>query len=221
MPGAANAVLVLVAPTMLVMLILIESGSFAADLFAGEKERGTIEALLSTQVSRRGLLVGKYLAIVVLGSGATLLTIGGYVMSYLLFPAAMELLGLPGSLALTVEMGVCVALLCGSFTLAASALGVLMSISSKSMKEAQARWSAVSAFPIFLGIATAALSGDWITAVSRWLPIVNTLVGLKSAFGLAETPLDIAIPCLMNACLVFIFMYVTFVKLEGEDWLGR
>jgi len=64
-PGAAGGNLASLLLPMLVIMMVV-AGAFypAIDLTAGEKERGTLETLLSAPVGRHDLLVGKYLAVV-------------------------------------------------------------------------------------------------------------------------------------------------------------
>jgi sodium transport system permease protein len=64
-PGAAGGNLAsLLLPMLVVMMVVAGAFYPAIDLTAGEKERGTLETLLSAPVGRHDLLVGKYLAVV-------------------------------------------------------------------------------------------------------------------------------------------------------------
>ena len=50
-------------PFVIVVMVLMGSFYPAIDIAAGEKERGTLEALLSTPLPRRSIVFGKYLAV--------------------------------------------------------------------------------------------------------------------------------------------------------------
>lgn len=64
--GAAGGVsLAIVLPLILVLMTITGAVYPAIDLTAGERERGTLEALLASPVSRLGLLTAKYIAVVV------------------------------------------------------------------------------------------------------------------------------------------------------------
>src|SRR3954471_13197395 len=69
-----NLVAVLI-PLMLSIAIGIGAGPAAADLFAGEKERKTMEALLMTPVSRSTLLFAKWLTIASVGAITGIITL--------------------------------------------------------------------------------------------------------------------------------------------------
>src|SRR5699024_11144532 len=56
-------VLALLIPRILSIAIGVGAGPSAADIFAGEKEKKTMEALLMTPVNRSTLLMAKYLTI--------------------------------------------------------------------------------------------------------------------------------------------------------------
>src|SRR3712207_8932641 len=72
----------------MMLIIFAASGPIAAatDLGAGEKERGTLEPLLTTQASRMSLLWGKFLAITVMGILTTLAFLGGLIISMKMSP---------------------------------------------------------------------------------------------------------------------------------------
>jgi ABC-2 type transport system permease protein len=63
--GSGAFINAIVLPVMLVLGVV-------ADSFAGERERHTLESLLSTRLTDRAILAGKYLAIVVYAWGLTL-----------------------------------------------------------------------------------------------------------------------------------------------------
>ena len=65
--GFSKFMLSLLLPLLLVMYSVSGPIAPATDLGAGEKERGTLEPLLTTKASRMSLLWGKFLAITVMG----------------------------------------------------------------------------------------------------------------------------------------------------------
>lgn len=221
LPSAANAPLAMIAPTLLVAIILLEGGGIAADIIAGEKERGTLESLLSTQVSRLGLLMGKYLAITVWGLFATFLTVFGYIVSYVAFPVAMTALGVPNGMTLSGETALGVTVLCITFALAAIAFLVWMSIASGSMKEAQLRLSLVSALPVFLGVVTSVMNSEVLVAHMTIVPILNTLVALKDVFALTDYPGEVWGTAAVNVALGITGLLLAWRRLEREDLLSR
>ncbi|TVR04907.1 MAG: ABC transporter permease [Spirochaetaceae bacterium] len=151
----------------------------AVDLGAGEKERGTLETLLGTSASRSALVVGKYLAVLVLGligvaaffagAGAALWASSRMVETALMLPdltgAALLLMGV---------LVVAAAALC-------SAIELCISLWAPSAKAAQAY-----ALPVLI---LASAAGYGATAVgypadapwSAAVPLLNVAVGLRAA----------------------------------------
>ncbi|MGL5764647.1 MAG: ABC transporter permease, partial [Sarcina sp.] len=70
---------------MFVLIYAAQGGAAAAtDLAAGEKERGSLEPLLSTRASRSSILVGKLMAITLMGILSTLSGFIGLVVSMII-----------------------------------------------------------------------------------------------------------------------------------------
>jgi sodium transport system permease protein len=69
---AARSSLAGVLPVLLALIILIGVFPVAVDLIAGERERGSLETLLTLPVSRRDLIWAKLAVVLAAGTGATL-----------------------------------------------------------------------------------------------------------------------------------------------------
>jgi len=65
----------MILPMMVGVLAVTGAGTFALDMIAGERERRTIEALLTAPITKLKLLIGKYVAMLVLSliSGVSML----------------------------------------------------------------------------------------------------------------------------------------------------
>jgi ABC-2 type transport system permease protein/sodium transport system permease protein len=134
-PAASRSLLPVIVPLVLLMMTITGAVYPAIDLTAGERERGTLEALIAAPVSRLGVLMAKYIAVLVVA----LLTAGMNLAAMSLTIYSAGLLGFlvgpeqhPGLLAVEV-LGLL--LLFASFF-----SGVLLVVTSfaKSFKEAQA-----------------------------------------------------------------------------------
>jgi len=71
----------------LVSLVMLTSGFvgnvyLGTDIGAGEKERGTLESLLATPVSRFSIAMGKWLALSALNCMGTLISLLSFTFSY-------------------------------------------------------------------------------------------------------------------------------------------
>ena len=87
-----NSTLASIAPMLLVALIMSGGVSVAVDLFTGEKERGTMESLLTTQASRISILAAKYTATLSVSLLSMLMSVLAYVISLKISKNALALM---------------------------------------------------------------------------------------------------------------------------------
>jgi sodium transport system permease protein len=161
-------------PLLLIVATCISPLPSAADLGAGEKERGTLSALLVSPTAGASLVLGKLGAVSVMGILGALSFGVGVAISLSISP---DLLGIddmvfalsPGRVALLVVFGI-------GLALCFSAVELLLSLLAKSPKEAQ-----VFYVPLLI-LSTAAGYGTYLMDLSRlspWLPHLPVLnVGL-------------------------------------------
>ena len=69
-------------PLLLIMMTLLGTFYPAIDLAAGEKERGTLETLLTAPVPPRQIVVGKFLAVALIGIVAAALNLGSMLLTF-------------------------------------------------------------------------------------------------------------------------------------------
>ncbi|MDD1776219.1 MAG: ABC transporter permease subunit [Candidatus Methanomethylicus sp.] len=133
---------------------LMASSVLAADSFAGEKDRKTLEALLATPLTNRELMLGKILVSFIPSMLVTLLAFTLYcaVVDIASFGTFGGILLLPNALWLALIFGV-------TPTVALAAIGITVIVSSrvKGFREAQ-QLSAILVFPI-LGLIFAQIGG--------------------------------------------------------------
>ncbi|SDD76709.1 sodium transport system permease protein [Paenibacillus sp. UNCCL117] len=149
----------------------------ATDLFAGEKERKTMEALLITPVSRLRLIAAKWLTISTLG------TVSG-IFSILAFVVVTKLLTERMAAVLDYEEGAAALLFSAVlgivlFSALFAALQMIISIVAKSYKEAQSYMSPimfVGMIPYFLLIG---LAPNELTPAHFLIPFMNIFALLK------------------------------------------
>jgi len=152
----------------------------AIDLGAGEKERGTLETLLTTPASRFQILVGKFSVIVLAGIVSAAISMTGLfvaVMQFRSLPIPPELLDVvknilaPGTLALIFSL-----LFPLSIFFAACMLS--LSIFARSFKEAQSLitpLNIVIIVPVFIAL----LPGIELNAKTALIPILNVSLAAK------------------------------------------
>lgn len=188
----------------------------ALDLITGEKERGTIETLLTVPASRFKILAGKVLTIAVVGLAAAVMGIIGLVVAAKFLPdipeELSEMLYSMVTPKFIVMLLVMLIPLCFFF---AGGLAALV-VRAKSFKEAQ---SIVSPFMmvVFIPAAMAMLPGielDWKTA---FIPILNIALATKEIVaGTIQNShyIVIVISLMVIACLAMLTSYRAFSK-EG------
>ena len=161
------------------MVIAIWTASSAIqpsiDMTAGERERGTLEALLCLPCSRLQLLAGKWLAVASITSAGVALQIGGllFAITYL---ASSSVIGIPSvsmlSMALLLGAVVIIAIMVVAFELA-------LAMKAHSVKEAGSLLGPAILFIIFPALFTQVINLD--TVESWWfaIPLVNILLAMR------------------------------------------
>ncbi len=221
MDGAGNTLLTTVAPMMLIMFIMSGGVSVAVDLFAGEKERGTLESLLTTQLNRTAMLLAKITAILFVSILSMLLSIAGYVISLASSPEVMELYGgsTEGGLGITPLILLKVIIVCFSLSLFAVSLMTFIGINAKTVKEAQTQMSMITLVPAMLGGITMFMESSGISMVTMFIPVFNTICTIKLIFsGTVETLHIIITSC---SCVVYALLlgFVSARRLNSEKFI--
>jgi ABC-2 type transport system permease protein len=127
-----------------VVLPLLFTLPIVADSFAGERERHTLETLLATRLPDKAILFGKLGAIVVYAFALTIVALViGLASVNVAHPEARPLLVGPMLLAGTLAESVLTAIFIGG-------LGLLISLNSTTVRQAQQRVSLVLFVPILI-----------------------------------------------------------------------
>ena len=162
--------------TPLLLFLMLSGGSIvAADAIAGEKERGTLETLLTTAARHSEIVRAKMLSIIVVGLAVALVTILNMLV-YLIF----GVIDLPEGFAVSVSplaLLVILVLFLPLTVLVASAL-LLLSGFAKSYKEYQ-----IYFFPLFwiflVPSVAAVLPGMALRSAIAFLPVANVGVAVR------------------------------------------
>ncbi|MEM6978753.1 MAG: ABC transporter permease subunit/CPBP intramembrane protease [Planctomycetota bacterium] len=204
---AEESLLASVLPLVLVLMTITGAVYPAIDLTAGERERGTMEALMASPVPRGAVLVAKYIAVVFVAMLTAVVNLVAMTVTLSLTGLWSLLVGTDGSvgvLSMIQVLGILV-LFSGFFS------AVLLSLTSfaKSFKEAQAYLIPVmllSLGPAMLSLmpgmtlsgpmavtplinivllAQGILSGDELDVAGAMLAIVSTIAYASAALALA------------------------------------
>ncbi len=134
-------------PIFLLLAAFIGGMSVAADVAAGERERGSLESLLLHPITRHAVVAGKWLAV----SAATLATVAlAIAVSYaVLQHPRLQRLDLPIGMSITDALTMLAVL--APLALAASALQLLIAFQTRTYKEAQTKLSMLIFVPMIPG----------------------------------------------------------------------
>lgn len=158
------------------LLFMISGGAVVAnDTIAGEKERGTLETLLTSAASRTHIIIAKHLAIFIVGIGiATIQSLN------LLIYVALKLIPLPENMVFEISPGTVFMVLLFMLPVAAVVSGILLLVSAyaKSYKEAQLYF-----FPVFLFSMVPAVvplfPGVSLRSIIAIIPVANIALAVK------------------------------------------
>ncbi len=175
-----------VALTPFLILLMLTGGSIvAADAIAGEKERGTLETLLTTAARRSDIVRAKMLAVIAVGLAVAVINVAN-----LLFYLVIGILDLPTSLDVAlgpVDLIALLVLFLPVTVLVAAALLLLSGI-SKSYKEYQ-----IYFFPVFLVLLVptlaAMLPGIELRSAVAFVPLAGVAVAVREILvGTLDAP---------------------------------
>ena len=151
----------------------------AIDLFTGEKERGTIETLLTTPVSRLQILFGKMGVVVLSGITASTCSLLGLFLSLqtLDFGPNIEIMEIANSI-LSFQFIILLYALLIPLTIFFAGILIPICIYAKSFKEAQSIIAPLNIL-IILPAMVALTPGVELTSITACIPIVNIALATK------------------------------------------
>ena len=199
--------------TAMLILLLLSGGSVVAmDSLAGEKERGTLETLLTTAARRTEIVAAKTLSILLVGLFITFIQVLN-----LLVWISVDALPLPEGITLSITPGTALLLLVLYLPLAALVSFVLLLISgyAKTYKEAQLLF-----FPVFLLMALPALVVVFPNVELRsalvLLPIANLSIAVKEVLAGSFDWLFLGIAWVVNVLAALLLARFSIRALSSE-----
>lgn len=189
--GTGKMLLSLMLPLLLIMYCFTATVGPAVDLGAGEKERGTLEPLLTTRAGRMSLLWGKFFAITIMG---VLMTLSSLIGILIALKSTSGLFGMAkgevhfdiATILLIIIVPILTTMVSGAFELA-------ISIYARSFKEAQTYLSPVTIISMVLVYSTIMLDGKNIDTYFFHIPIANLTCIIKEFIMGIHNPYHIVI----------------------------
>ncbi len=171
----AGLILSLFIPLVLAIWTFSSAIQPSIDMTAGERERGTLEALLGLPCTRNELLLGKWLGVATITGVGVLLQIVGllFAIGYL---ASSDFIGVP-----TLSVGAIVLIVVSImlFAIMVVALELALAMRSHSVKEAGSILGPAIILIIFPALFTQVINLDGIESFWFGVPVINVLLALR------------------------------------------
>lgn len=173
--GASMMLMGMLVPLMVVGYAASGIISIATDLGAGEKERGTLEPLLATSVSRSSIFLGKLIVISFFGVLTSILSaVGLFVMMNFTMSSSFGV-----SFDLSIGNFALIVVIAILYVLFISAIMLLVSTYARSSKEAGTYLTPCTLIPMLLSIVTMYQDTNAINPMFLHIPIMNTVTVIK------------------------------------------
>lgn len=166
-------------PYIFIIMCFTGCVNLAIDLFTGEKERGTLETILCTPVSRMHILTGKLLMIVVGGLISLTSNFVGIFISYQYFASDLgaEFRSAVDSI-LNTEFVVMMYLLLIPLIIFFAGLLITITVRANTFKEGQAKIAPLN-FIVILPAMIGTFPGIELDLVTSLIPIINIVLTIK------------------------------------------
>lgn len=180
-----GGLLAFILPFLLVVSTASGGMAAAVDLVAGEKERGTLEALLTAPVHGISVLTGKWLTVTVMGCISALASVCSLLLAFRFAPQLAGLQGGDFPDPVSAVSGANVALLLLFLVLLSmmfAALMLALSSLAKSFKEAQTYITPVLLVAMVPSYLTMSLAPNEIPTAYFFIPVLNVVAVMKQLF---------------------------------------
>ncbi len=217
---ATSSYMVSIFAQLIIVLAVIMGGLPAStDLFAGEKERKTMEALIMTPVKRINIVTGKWLTISTLGAMSGVFSVITFVVFVQLFTTQMK-----SAMQLDQNLPFFVTSLCigiFSFAFLIAAIEMLLSMIAKTVKEAQNYLSPISMLGMVPYFILLMVSPHELTNLHFLVPIVNIFALIKQLIaGIYEISSIVMVLGSSAVFILLIFTAATFMFKKSKWVLG-
>jgi len=177
--GAGALFLAILLPLFLGIYAVTGAMYFIMDTTAGEKERKTLEALLTMPATRTEIVVGKFLIAVLIALLSSVLAIIGMMAGVVLFSGAIGESSVPG-LSISVGNLVLIGLATLVLAMTSASLEMMISIFARSFKEAQNFLSPLSIVVVVPALAMQYMSEQTLRSFAI-APIFNAMLIIRDA----------------------------------------
>jgi sodium transport system permease protein len=189
----------------------------AIDLFTGEKERKTLETLLTVPVPRWQLLAGKMMVVVFSGMlAATSALVGLYVainhLNFISDPGIMEVID---SILNATFIGLLFMLML-PLTIFFAGIMIPITVNANSFKEAQSILTPIN-FLIILPAMIGFIPGIELTLTTAMIPVVNVVLASKDLMAGTLSPVLLGVTFLTMVVFAFFAVMLSYRKFGSEE----
>ncbi len=207
-------------PYIFIILCFIGCMYPALDLISGEKERGTLETLLTVPSSRLHILLGKMIVIALMGLAAALVAVAGMAIGINFLPQIpVELLTTINSV-LSVSFIATLLLMLVPLTLFFSGLLTAIVVRARNFKEAQSLATPIS-FLIFVPAMVALFPGVELNWQTVWIPVFNIALATKAAVANTLEPAHLVAIVFSMTVLAFGAVAISIRQFSQETTVLR
>jgi sodium transport system permease protein len=204
-------------PMILALAIGIGAGPSAADLFAGEKEKKTMEALLMTPVNRMTLLFAKWLTITSIGTITGIITLAVVAFEINLFTENLKAaVSFGDNIYLIIGAAILISIVYSMFT---AAILMITSLMGKTIKESQSYSTPVMMIAMFPVMMMSGIGVNELSFKHFAIPIMNIFSILKElSFGIINYQ-HLGIVLGSNLLFIFIAFIVGRIMFFKDKWV--
>lgn len=217
--NASSSVANIFIPIIFVMLIFQSSSSFANDLFAGEKERKTLEMLLLSGAKKHSIYCGKTFALAILAIVNLFLSLLSYFFSFKLSENGLEQFKFMQNGNTTMNIIFMIIILI-ELSLISVFISSTVSMLAKSMKSSQLINEFVLVIPI--GIIVILVLGVLKSnaLILNYIPLVNLLANLIDVFSGNINIGYLILTILSNILLIIVMIFFSVRYMKTEKFLS-
>lgn len=183
--AGGNLMLMMILPMLVSILIAVGGIPAATDLIAGEKERATLEPLLTTQAGRMSILLGKYFTVTLFSIISVIAQFIGVIVGSIISPGFLTMGEAGASVSFYIPPVALILSILITITLGMVFAGLQLAIStySKSFKEAQTYLSFLIFVAMVPAYATMMMQPDDVQLFMFFVPLLNAIASLKMILG--------------------------------------
>ena len=217
--GNSMLILSTLLPFLMFVFAALSPVALASDTGAGEKERYTLEPLLTNPVSKKEILAGKYLCLIVMGLIGTTAFAAGIIISTVLTPDVFGFEKL--DLYIKTLPAILLFLTALLLTMLFSSAELMLSFAARSPKEAQVFFLPLMMITMTAGYSTSVIDPLNIDSFYRHIPLLNISILIKEVSLNIINPKAAFITVLWTAAYIMIFILISKILISSESIVKR